>query len=105
MQKWKKKLKKAFHKTVIDFNFGRQNDLSTLNIAFTSVLRSRWIFLFRVDKSSYLPHWSQLWCIIHLHVSTNNPKIQVKNGFLQFMDIRLNELNETGREKRLQSYM
>ena len=41
-------VKRSYNKTVIDFNFGRHEDLSTLKVIFTSAL-------FRVDKSSCLP--------------------------------------------------
>ena len=37
---------KSYNKTVIDFNFGRRNDLSTLKVIFT----------FWIDKSLCLPH-------------------------------------------------
>ena len=45
-------VKKSYNKTVIDFNFGRHEDLSTLKS--DSGLGE--LSLFLVDKSSCLPH-------------------------------------------------
>ena len=43
---------KSYNKTVIEFNFGRHKDLSTLKSDIHLGLAAS----FRVDKSLYLPH-------------------------------------------------
>ena len=46
---------KSYNKTVIDFNFRRHKDLSTIK----SDIHLGELSLFQVDKSLCLPHWSQ----------------------------------------------
>ena len=48
---------KTYNKTVIDFNFGRHKDLSTLKSDIhLGLVTSVNDHFFRVDKSLYLPH-------------------------------------------------
>ena len=47
---------KSYNKTVIDFIFGRHENLSTLNNDIHLGLAASVKSLFRVDKSSCLPH-------------------------------------------------